>query len=188
MPPSSSGLRGVVIDALARGSSLVLVALLCAAVVHKVRVLRTGRAAEQPLLRKRDWSEGLAAGVLAAAALAEVVIAVAVAGAPALGLGALVVLLLAYTRALRTLDADESCACLGEFLDRSRRAGAVRRNLVLVAVAGAGALAYATGAATHVEPTQADVGVAAVVVAVLLARVALQRQFRDNNERLGEAT
>jgi small-conductance mechanosensitive channel len=177
-----------VIDALARSSSLVLAALLCVAIAHKVSVLRAGEADRQPLLRKRGWSPERAAAALAVAAVAEAVVALAVVLVPPVGLLALAALLAAYTVGLRELDADESCACLGEFLDRAGRAVAIRRNVVLVAVAVAAAAAYLTGAAQRVEPAQVDVGLAALAAAVILARAALERQFTTREEHLGETT
>jgi hypothetical protein len=177
-----------VIDAVTRSSSLVLAAVLGLAVAHKLRVLRAGAAHEQPLIRRREWSPEVAAVVLMAAACMEAAVAVFLVLRPPVGLIALAGLLLAYTRELRRLDAGESCGCLGEFLDRADRAQAVRRNLILVGVAMAAAAAYLSGAAAVADLTQLEIGLTALVLAVIVARAALARQFKTGEEQLGGAS
>ena len=159
------------IELFARSASLVLAVLLCFAVAHKLRVLRRGEAKAQPLLRDRAGAGFL----LAALAGVELLTAAALVVRPAAGLVVLMALLLVYTWELRRLAPGEPCGCFGELLDQTDRA--VQRNLVLLAVAAAAATAFLMGLAEAGELTQADVGVAAVVLAAVVARAALERQF-----------
>jgi hypothetical protein len=165
------------IDGVIRSASLVLAAVLAFAVAHKLRVLREGDADEQPLLRRRRWPPEVAARVLATVASVEALVAVAVVVVPPIGLIGMAGVLAAYTFELRRLDVNESCGCLGDLLDQAGRAQAIRRNMVLFGVAAGSAAAYLSGAATVGGLTQVDVGVAALVLAVVLARAALARQL-----------
>jgi hypothetical protein len=128
----------VVAETAVRSLSLFLAALLALAIAHKLQLLRTGRAATQPLVKSHGLRGSRAALALSLALIAGAAVVTALVVSPELGLPATAALLVLYAFELRRLAAQETCGCFGEWLAASRRAQAIRRNLALGALAAAG--------------------------------------------------
>lgn len=147
---------------------LCLAALLLLAVLHKLRLLRTGAAATQPLLALTPWRERHANALLATAACVEILTVVALVVTPVLGLAATIAVLAAYTAELWRLDRSQDCGCFGDVLSASRN-DAIRRNAILLTLAAASRLSAATGVAPVGDISQATVGAALMAVGALVA-------------------
>lgn len=145
-----------------------LAALLLLAVLHKVRLLRTGAAATQPLLALTPWREQHANVLVVSAACVELLSGVALVVTPVLGLAATIAVLAVYTAELWRLDRNQDCGCFGDVLSASRN-DAIRRNTILLTLAGASLVSAATGFAPVGDISQATVGAALMAVAALVA-------------------
>jgi hypothetical protein len=162
---------GLIADAI-RVVGLSLSGLLLLAVVHKARVLAAGAARDQPLMQLGRLRRRHAPSLLALAAAVESVVAVVLILFPPVGLAAILALLGPYTWELRHIRADQPCNCLGNSLGATRVA-AIRRNVVLAALAAA-ALVPVVAGSTRVGPiSQATVGTALLVLAAAVPSVSL---------------
>lgn len=120
-------------NALPQAVALLMVAVLTAAVVHKLGAIVRRRADEEPIIRLSRWRRRRASTLLGAVGVFESVLAALflVAPEPAHALAALV--LVAYGFELRRLPSDERCGCLGELFPTSSR-GAMVRNVALASL------------------------------------------------------
>lgn len=155
-----------VAEAAIRIFCLCLAALMALAVVHKVKVLAAGDAYRQPLIRLTAWRRRHPSLALGLAANAELAIALLLVLASPAGLGAALALLAVYSWELRRLDAENPCDCFGSFLAMSRVA-ALRRNLALGVISAAAFVPVAAGVVAPAPVSQATVGGALLVAAVV---------------------
>jgi hypothetical protein len=174
----------MVVEAVLGTLSLCFAALLATAVAHKVTVLARGTAPVQPLIKARGLEGKRAALALGASAALEVAIAVLLVFAPAWGLLAVATLMLFYAGELRRLSPEENCHCFGEWLAATRRAGAIRRNLVLSGVAATGGIASVAGLVETASVSQLTVG-ATLIVAAAVVPVSLQRKVGERGSAIG---
>jgi hypothetical protein len=151
------------VETAVRVISLCLCALLALAVVHKVRVLAAGMASSEPLIKRRSWRNGRAAGALVLAGAAELVVIGALLVWPAVGFVAVSVLLALYSLELSSLDPDLPCNCFGEVWP-TRTATAMKRNVSLAVLAASGGVLYATELVSVAPVSQRTVGIALVVI------------------------
>jgi hypothetical protein len=138
-------------------------------------VVASGKAALEPLIGFRGWSDRRAAAVLGVAAAVEVAIAGALFAAPAAGWAAAAALITLYLTQLRHMRPGQDCNCFGD-VGAANRATAQRRNVVLALISAGLAAAYASGA---LDPAEADsestLAVAAVAVGGVLGHMTLGR-------------
>lgn len=160
-------------DVLARATSLMLLAVFAISLGHKLLVLRRDEAHLQPVMRSHGWIGQTAARMTVAAAAAEFAVMIMLLAAPAIGTLAASVLLVGFTAELRRLGRNESCGCLGGFLDNGGRAVAIARNAVLIALSALAAGTYLTGAASNARITGASLGVALIGLSCLAAVAAI---------------
>jgi hypothetical protein len=154
---------------IAVGVAWALAILFAFALVHKMRVLRAGSAAEEPVVAAHASSRPAAA--LAVAGLLEAATIAALVAVPAAGLVAAAVLVALYALALRAVPPDAPCHCFGAS-SSTRSGAAIHRNVALAALAAAAAgLSLAGGDG---EPARAF-GVALVVLAAIAALEAVER-------------
>jgi hypothetical protein len=164
-----------VLSAALQGLALLIAALFLLAALHKVRMLRAGRALFDPLISVSAWRRRNATLALALAASAELLVAASLVCYPPVGFCATCLIVAVYTGALRRLPADEPCNCFGEALRSHDRSTAIQRNLVLIAVSLAAFAGY-LGADVDVSalsPTSA--GLALVLGSILGAAEAVRR-------------
>jgi len=161
---------------------LAMSALFLAAVVHKLRALLHGRSAAQPLIAVDAGRVRHAEQLVGAVAAIELAVVALLLVLPTAGLLAASALLLAYVNLLRRLPPDASCQCLGTALGGSARS-AVRRNLVLAAVALALGGAVLSGAATPAPLTDQALGIALVLVAGAAAAAAFSHSMARASDR-----
>jgi Methylamine utilisation protein MauE len=157
-----------------RSLGLTLAVVFLAAAIHKLAVVRAGRAAAEPLVALSPWRRRHAPILFAAAAAVEATAALLLAVAPASGYGLAVVLLAFYTAEVRRLRPDQDCNCFGATV-ATDRAGALRRNLVLLLASIAALAGLLSGAVEVATLSQVVVGTALLLLAAISAVVALQR-------------
>lgn len=151
-----------------RSVSLLFAALLALAIAHKVHLLVAGRAAAQPLIKSHGLEGARAALLLSLALVVEAVIASALVVSARLGLAATAAVFLLYAFELRRLAPHETCGCFGEWLAVTRRAQAIRRNVLLGGLAAIGSAVYQTGVVEPVAISQASAGTAILVIAAVI--------------------
>jgi hypothetical protein len=161
-------LRPVITETALRSASLFFAAILLVAMVHKLQLLRRGKAQSQPLIRSYRLRSAVAALLLVVAIVAEAATVAGLLLVPTIGFAASALLLSLYAFELRRLAPGESCGCFGEWLAVARRAEAIRRNIVLAVVAIVGAGVYQSGIVEPSAISQASAGSALVVVAVVV--------------------
>jgi hypothetical protein len=153
---------------------LALALVFLVAAWHKMVVVRGRRAAVEPLVALSPWRRRHGTVLLLAVAAVEVLAALLLAALPVAGFGLAAGLLAFYTFEVRRLRPDQDCNCFGA-LTASDRAGALSRNLVLLALSGAAAGALLSGAVDVAGITQVAIGSALLLVAALAALAALER-------------
>ena len=150
--------------------ALFFAALLMLAIVHKVRVLRGGQPAAEPLMKVTEWRMSHARTLLVAAAAMECVICVSIVAAPPLGFIALGILAAGYSFDLRRLPEQEPCNCFGGAIESPNSRAAIRRNVGIASVSLAAAVLYMTDVADVAGLSQTTVG-AALVLAGFVASI-----------------
>jgi hypothetical protein len=153
---------------------LALAVVFLAAAAHKLAVVHAGRAAAEPLLALSPWRRRHAPILFAAVAAVEVAAALLLAVTPTSGYGLAVVLLAFYTAEVRRLRPDQDCNCFGAMV-ATDRAGALRRNLVLLLASGAALAGLFSRAVQVTTLSQVVIGTALLLLAAISAVVALQR-------------
>jgi methylamine utilization protein MauE len=169
----------VVAETAFRSLSLFFAALLALAISHKLQLLRTGRAAAQPLIKSHGLDSTSAALALTLALIVEAAIIAMLILWPEFGLPATASIFVVYAFELRRLSPQETCGCFGDWLAATRRAQAIRRNLLLGGLATIGGVVYQADLVDPVGISQASAGatilVAAVVVPLAMRRGVSQR-------------
>jgi hypothetical protein len=145
--------------AIGTGTAWALVPVFLSAAAHKVRVLRRGRASQQPVLQTVGLLKAHPQAATSAALAAECGLVVALVLAPLPGLALAALVLIVYTQLVRRLAPGAPCACFGGSGDLA--ASAVRRNAVLLTLSICAAMILA------IAPAARDRGASLLVAAVV---------------------
>lgn len=159
-----------------RAVSLLVAGMFVVSAVHKLDVLRLGGAALEPVLARHRLGDSTAMAVLALALVVECGLVVLLLLAPGYGFAGAAVLLLLYCTELRRLPAGQGCMCFGAFFDVASSATAIRRNVVVAAVAAACAVADGGSLVNVGAISEASVGTALIGALTLTALALLQRK------------
>jgi hypothetical protein len=154
----------------------VLIALavpFAASACHKAELLFTRRAHVDPVVASWPPAGRRPRAAVGASLIAEAAALVALAVRPVAGTAALVLLLIAYTWLLRSLPPHQGCDCFGRLARTRDRAGAIRRNFALLAVAAGALVAEELGAGTAAVSTT-TLSLAALLLAPPIALATLQ--------------
>jgi hypothetical protein len=164
-----------VIQVVAQAWTVMLTVAFALAVAHKVELLTTHTAKDQPLAQLAPWRSLGQERVVAAVAVCELAIIVIAVMDPIIGLGAAVLLLAAYASQLRRLgDGLTECGCFGlSWLDAV--VDPVRRNLVLLVVTVMVLAISIVRGAANLAFTEAMTAALILVTAAGLALQALHR-------------
>lgn len=163
-----------------RSAGVAFACLLVVAIAHKLRVVASRSAREEPLIAAGAWTRRHADATLVAAALLELAIAVPLVFRPAPGYLAFCALLAVYTWRLQSLDTATGCDCFGEFLPARSNSTAIRRNLLLGAIASIAGTSVALGLIEPAALTATVLGLTAIAVAAIAAVQVLDRQLGGN--------
>jgi hypothetical protein len=141
--------------------------LLGMGIIQKARVVVTGRAATEPILRISWLRPSWASTFLSVAALIEGGTLFLLLFDPPLGLLAFGMLLLAYGALLTRLPSDGLCSCLGEVLPMTNRQGILRNVVLAITAAMASSVAFNHDLSQHIV-TQATAGFTVLLMAGLI--------------------
>lgn len=156
------------------GFALAGAAGLVTAGVHKWLVLARGEAARLPIINSTPVLRRWPRAAVAMGAAAELLLAGTLVAAPAAGLVAGAALLVGYATLLARLPSDADCGCFGRAV-RIPAGVAARRNAVLATAAAASGGVVLMNAIEPPEASQATVGCAAVLFALMSARLVAGR-------------
>jgi hypothetical protein len=165
-----------VLPEVGRLAALCVACLFGLAIAHKATVLLQGKAATEPLLALSSWRSRHASVLVLAVIGVETVLTGLLLVLPRVGFAASAIVFVVYSRELRRLPDDEPCGCLGQAIMLQSARSARRRNLLLIALAVAGAIW--TSAGGDIAPYgQVNVGVAALLLVALLSPAQFRRSL-----------
>lgn len=158
-----------------RAVELFLAAAFAFAALHKGLVLRSGLAAELPLIESREQRAARPRTWLAAALGAELTALGLLLAVPRAGLLAAAALLGYYALELRRLPASQPCNCFGGAGPDATSRTAIYRNLALAGIALAAFGASVASGDAGVGVSQTSAGIALLLIAAWVAPGLLKR-------------
>ncbi len=168
----------MLLEALIRSGSVLLLLLFGLAVAHKGKVLVRAEASAEPLFAGMHLGPRLARLALVSAIGVETLIMAALVISPVVGFAGTAALLTIYLVPLRRLQPAQACNCFGEIINEGNARSAMVRNGVLISASAGAALGLGTGAVGSAPLSGAALGIALITAAALAAPPAVNWLLR----------